>query len=195
VAATNKKQPLSQRRSQTRDRIVQAATSVVALRGFDAATVDEIAQESGFSIGALYSNFKGKDALFLAVFDGHLEWFEKTFGEASEVTDPAGAITDWFSSLTKSKDQFLIFTEFWSYAVRSPKLRREFARRMGQMRTMISSVLAARAEQSGQPSPLPPDTMALLFLALMRGLMLEKLADPKSVPDEEIGRLLAAAIP
>ena len=36
-----------------------------------------IATKAGFSIGALYSNFAGKDDLFLAVYDAHAAWFEE----------------------------------------------------------------------------------------------------------------------
>lgn len=40
--------------------------------GFPGASLDEIAEEAGYTKGAVYSNFDGKDDLFLAAFEEHL---------------------------------------------------------------------------------------------------------------------------
>jgi AcrR family transcriptional regulator len=167
---------------------------VVAEKGFDGATVDDIAEAAGFSVGALYSNFSGKDELFLVVFDGHMEWFEQRLDEAREVDDPAKAIADWFGAVSENRHQFLVFVDFWAYAVRRPVLRREFAKRMKQMRSAVARLLDARTADSGAPLPLDPDMLALLILAVWRGLTLEKLASSRAVPDAEIGRLLGSVI-
>jgi AcrR family transcriptional regulator len=42
-------------------------------RGFHGASLDEIAEEAGYTTGAVYSNFKGKDDLFLAVMDAEVQ--------------------------------------------------------------------------------------------------------------------------
>jgi AcrR family transcriptional regulator len=190
-----RKPVISDRRSHTRQRLIEAATKIVAEKGFDSATVDDIAEAAGFSIGGLYSNFSGKDELFLAVFDGHLEWFEQLLEDARAVDDPAGAIADWFRAPGEGRHQFLVFVEFWAYAVRRPKLRREFAKRMAQMRVAMARLLEARTAESSAQLPIPAETFALLVLAVFRGLTLEKLASPRAVPDEEIGRLLASVFP
>jgi AcrR family transcriptional regulator len=190
-----RKPAISERRSQTRQRLIEAATKVVAEKGFDSATVDDIAEAAGFSIGGLYSNFSGKDELFLAVFDGHLEWFEQRLEDAQWVDDPARAIADWFQSLGEGRHQFLVFVDFWAYAVRRPKLRREFAKRMAQMRVAVARLIEARAAESSAQLPLPAETLALMLLALMRGLTLERLASASAVPEDEVGQLLASMVP
>src|SRR5918999_5668404 len=101
------KRALTERRAATHSRLVDAATKVVARRGFHAATVDEIANEAGFSVGALYSDFDGKDDLFLAVFDGHLRWYEERLG-AAEGADASRAYRDWMDALAKEPEQLLI---------------------------------------------------------------------------------------
>src|SRR5262245_11968101 len=57
----------------TRGRPLAAAAKAFARRGYHGATVDEIASEAGFTIGALYSNFAGKEELFLALADRQVE--------------------------------------------------------------------------------------------------------------------------
>ena len=53
----------------TQQRILDAATDVFAARGFTAATMADIVDQSGASIGSIYHHFGGKKELFLAIFD------------------------------------------------------------------------------------------------------------------------------
>ena len=182
------------RRAATHERLVAAATRVVARHGFHAATVDQIADEAGFSVGALYSNFDGKDDLFFAVFDGHLRWYEERLEAASETEDTGHVFRDWMDALMQEPEQLLIFIEFWAYAVRKPKLRRTFAARMAEIREAVAGALAERAQKSGNELALPPETLALVLLAIGRGLGLEKLADEDAV-DDAVADLVASLIP
>ncbi len=185
---------LSKRRAQTRERLVQAATQVVAEHGFHAATVDRIAERAGFSIGALYSNFASKDELLFAVFDGHLVWFQQRLQAATDDENPESVLARWMGSLAQEPDQFLVFIEFWAYAVRKAKVRKQFEKRMTQMRSAVAAAVTRRTEVTGTSPALPPDLIALLALAIGRGLALEKLVDAEAVPDEVIGDLLASML-
>ncbi len=53
----------------TQQRILDAATDVFAAHGFTAATMADIVEQSGASIGSIYHHFGGKKELFLAIFD------------------------------------------------------------------------------------------------------------------------------
>src|SRR5215208_5587723 len=53
----------------TQQRILDAATEVFAGRGFTAATMADIVDHSGASIGSIYHHFGGKKELFLAIFE------------------------------------------------------------------------------------------------------------------------------
>src|SRR5436853_4591753 len=61
----------AERKERTKAELVEAARAVFLRRGFHAASLDEIAEEAGYTKGAVYSNFDGKDDLFLAVFEDH----------------------------------------------------------------------------------------------------------------------------
>lgn len=192
--AVTSKRALTERRAPTHARLVEAATKVVARRGFHAATVDEIAEEAGFSIGALYSNFDGKDDVFLAVFDGHLRWFEERLEESASAEDATRVFKDWMDSLTRDPEQLLIFIEFWAYAVRRPKLRRSFAARMAEMRADMAAALEQRAARTGGELQLPAATLAVVLLAMARGLGIEKLADDDAF-DDSVAQLVASLVP
>src|ERR1035437_9372282 len=62
-----------QSRANTRKRLLTAARSAFARNGFHGASVEEIASEAGFSTGALYSNFDGKEDLFLVLMETEIE--------------------------------------------------------------------------------------------------------------------------
>ncbi len=53
----------------TQQRILDAATEAFAVRGFNAATMADIVDGSGASVGSIYHHFGGKRELFLAIFD------------------------------------------------------------------------------------------------------------------------------
>ncbi len=60
---------LSARRTQTRERLIEAAIGVFAEKGVLGASVEEISEAAGFTRGAFYSNFDSKDALCLALLE------------------------------------------------------------------------------------------------------------------------------
>jgi AcrR family transcriptional regulator len=57
------------RRQQTRELLLEAAAKVLSERGYHGASLDEVASVAGFTKGAVYSNFKNKEDLFLALLD------------------------------------------------------------------------------------------------------------------------------
>ena len=66
--------PASQERSRaTRARLLEAAESVFAEKGYDGAKISDIADEAGCSVGAIYFRFKDKSALFSAIAESFIE--------------------------------------------------------------------------------------------------------------------------
>jgi AcrR family transcriptional regulator len=57
------------KRSRTRSKLIEAASAVIAEKGFDRASLEEIALKASMTRGAVYGNFKNKEELFLAVID------------------------------------------------------------------------------------------------------------------------------
>src|SRR6478736_9372799 len=56
-----------------REELLTAAVHVFARRGYDQAGVDEIAAEAGYSKGALYWHFSGKQELLLALLEERID--------------------------------------------------------------------------------------------------------------------------
>lgn len=64
-----------EQRAETRQRLLDAAAEVVAARGLEGASIDEISERAGYSRGAFYSNFDGKPALLAALSEQRLQRF------------------------------------------------------------------------------------------------------------------------
>src|SRR6201996_1017019 len=62
---TRKRLSREDSREQTRQRLMDAAQKLIARKGLDAASVENIAAAAGYSRGAIYSNCKSKDDLFI----------------------------------------------------------------------------------------------------------------------------------
>jgi AcrR family transcriptional regulator len=60
---------ITERRSRTRQRLLEAALAVFSEVGFAEASIDEICGRAGFSRGAFYSNFDTREDLFFALHD------------------------------------------------------------------------------------------------------------------------------
>ena len=73
AASTARRMTREESRAATRERLLAAARSVFARSGFHGASVEEIASEAGFSTGALYSNFDGKEDLFLVLMEREID--------------------------------------------------------------------------------------------------------------------------
>ena len=64
----------SQRRDDTRERLIDAARAVFASHGYTAATVAQISDGAGFTSGAFYSNFPSKNALAREIASHDIEF-------------------------------------------------------------------------------------------------------------------------
>jgi AcrR family transcriptional regulator len=180
-----------------RHALLDAAAEVFARRGFRDASVDEIAERAGYSKGAVYWHFSGKDDLFFALLD---ERIDRPIREAIAQLESAPAEQDmsveasqFFGDLLRrQRDLLLLEQEYWSQAVRDPKLRARYAKRQAELRTALGRAMAVRLEHLGAP-PFegPPENMATAVLSLTSGLLQAKLIDPAAVPDELIGNTFA----
>jgi AcrR family transcriptional regulator len=68
-AHSPRKIPRQERSRRTVERILDAATRVLAERGYDGASTNRIAAAAGLSNGSLYQYFPNKDAIVVAVLD------------------------------------------------------------------------------------------------------------------------------
>ena len=86
--------PRKERERQARRlEIVRAARSVFAEKGFDKATLEEIAERAEFGKGTVYNYFDSKESLFAAAMD---DLFDDVQGIAEAVSQPKRPVRESF---------------------------------------------------------------------------------------------------
>ncbi len=80
----------ARRRRRTRAKLLSGARAVMARKGADATTIQEITEEADVGFGSFYTHFESKDAIVEAIMAETVETFGNALDRISEaVTDPA----------------------------------------------------------------------------------------------------------
>ena len=188
----------AERRAQTTQRLLDAAAGVFAERGFHAATVDDIADAAGYTKGAVYANFAGKDALFLALLDRHLDdqiaQIDRMRAAPSDA-DLRAELRDASAEQLATGGSFGLLTlEFWLYAARDATARDALAARYRRIRDRLAAVIAERDVASGATDSASAHELAAQVLALDAGLFLQHLIDPDAITPQLRANALGALI-
>ena len=176
-------------RQHTRRRLLDAAARVFAKRGYRGASVEEISSEAGYTIGALYSNFSGKEEVLLALLEQQVARIaERIVTAARAANDPAdklrAAAREWMAFLDDEPELYALMIEFWTIWVRDDEQRPHHGRRFAAAREYIGGLIQQKADEMGVTMRLPPDQIGAVVMALADGLALQYLADPDAVPKE-----------
>jgi len=162
--------------------LLDAARRVFLERGYYAATLDQIADEAGFSKGAVYSRFASKADMFLALLEDRIS------ERAGQNTQLAGELagTGNFSALLELAEQAerdapgwrLLVTEFRVHAARDPELNRRYAALHARAVDGVARTFTAVSKDGATEFPLPPRQLAELWLTIETGRALEQIANP-----------------
>ena len=184
-----------EQQAHTRSCLMSSAAKVFARRGLQQASIDEVAEDAGFTKGAFYANFKSKEELFLAMLDerfaGRLEEIERAAGGEEEPEEQARrAGLDFSQYLAADPEWQRLFFEFAAYAARNEEFREELVTRYGALRDRIASMYERRATELGVKPPVPYEQVAVMTFAMANGIALERLLEPDAVPDDLFGTML-----
>ena len=139
---------LSRKQSQARTRrlLIDAGAKAFRRHGFYRASAEAIAADAGFTRGALYANFDGKEGLFLAVLD---EEIVRRRDMLNSPLDPAALAERYEQLLDGDPDWTLALLEFTIHAAREPQLKHALVQRNRELRAAIVSLLDPRAAGAG----------------------------------------------
>ena len=165
--------------------LLVAARRVFLARGYYAATLEQIADEAGFSKGVVYSRFASKADMFLALLEDRIG--ERAAQNARAATELAGsgdfdALLDLAQQAERAAPGWrLLVTEFRIHAARDPELNRRYAALHARAVEGIARALVSISEGPGETLPSPPRQLAELVLAIEAGLALEQSANPDAL--------------
>ncbi|HXQ44884.1 MAG TPA: TetR/AcrR family transcriptional regulator [Acidimicrobiales bacterium] len=167
------------RRQQTREYLLQAAAQVFAERGFHGASLDQVAAAAGFTKGAVYSNFKNKEDLFLALLEANqtreMDALHATL-EASDVP-PESRLPDFVSLIRDQTadlgdDWDILYQEFALYAMRNPAARKKLAEFDAASIHKVARLIDDERTRHGMTAALDTEQAASIIVALFHGINL-----------------------
>lgn len=170
-----------ERAARNRARVLEAAGALFRQRGFHGASVDEIAEEAGFSKGVVYSQFGSKDDLFLALLEAHAgERIGRTL-ERARSAPPGEALRHvWEENLAewrRDPQWALLHLEFRAHAARDPELNRRYAAFHLKALEGVAKVFERVASGRSRDARFEPADFARLIVRLDTGAVLERLVE------------------
>jgi AcrR family transcriptional regulator len=173
------------RAAANRAALLEAARRVFLAAGYHGASVDAVAGEAGFTIGAVYSQFGGKAELFLALLEQRIE---ERIGQIRSVVDGSGVAAEltavarqWAGVLRTDLDWTLLVIEFRVHAARDPVLAARFAELHARL---LRAVVQSLTESLGLPATPEVEDLARLLLATGPGGALARAAEGEAFRDE-----------
>ena len=175
-----------ERREQTREQLIDAAERRFKRDGFHATSVDAVAEDAGYTKGAVYSNFASKEALFFAVYERHVN---RRGAELDAFAEQAPSARDEIRTAVTSADGreddgwIAVFFEFWAHVLRHPEHRERFAELHRRGLEPVVRSIETLAED--RPLALPAPVLATAQIALGNGLQLERITRPRDFAAED----------
>jgi AcrR family transcriptional regulator len=170
----------AERAAATRRDLLEVAERRFFADGYHGTRLDDIAEEAGYTKGAVYSAYHSKAGLFLALYDRVVD---QRIREIRELLSAHQTEDDRLDALALQpvddrNGRFLVLAiEFLTHAARDGELLDAIATRHDNLR-------ASLAELAPSCGPLSPQAWAATTLALSNGLALERLINPRGVPDD-----------
>jgi AcrR family transcriptional regulator len=184
-------------KARTRADLIAAARSVFLRRGFHAATLDDIAEEAGYTKGAVYSNFAGKDDLFLALLAEHhaqrAEIYAALFLAEDDTEQTYRSIARFmFEAYEREPAWWPLVSDFATHASRQPELNERLRATREGFLDALAGTIETVCEQHGMTFVLPAREVARGTGALMRGMAVEWTIDPSPADAHAFEEMLAA---
>src|SRR5690349_15432222 len=181
-------QPLTpdKRRQLTRAHLLDAAAQVFAQEGFHGASIDAIAAAAGFTKGAVYSNFKNKEDLFIALLEQRVE------RQVDAVRDAMGGADyseqelheQWVplttSMLWGDREWTLLSLEFVLYAARNPEAARKLAALDRTSRELLVPIVEHQIGALGISIDIAAEDLVEIFFCLFNGISMRHVTDPET---------------
>jgi AcrR family transcriptional regulator len=181
-----------------RESVLAAARRVFLARGYTAATLEEIAEEAGFSKGVMYSQFESKADLFLSLLERRIEeraqQNERIAAKLSGAEGVRQLIETFSTDAAAEVGWALVLIEFRALVARDPQLSRRYAAAHSRAIDGVASVLNQLITQAGLEPAYPARVMAEFALGLGPAIVLERAANAGALPTALVAEMVAGGL-
>jgi AcrR family transcriptional regulator len=180
---------------QTRQALLQAATTEFAREGYARANINRISQAAGFAKGTVYNYFSSKRALMLALIDEIARMhFDSLMEQVAQEDDPAHRLERFFEAgfawVTEHLDRGRVMITTLNGP--DPEFKRTMYEAYQPMFQLVGRDIVALGVERGVFRQLDPAATAQLLMTIYLGVcsQLNEQGKPWFSPDQVTGLLL-----
>jgi AcrR family transcriptional regulator len=178
-----RRRPKGDKRARTRAKLLEAARELTGQKGYEHTTMEDIAHRAGMTTGAIYSNFRNRDELFIALSEAYWPPIKPSVTPGSDFPEILRALAE--ATIAAVPDRRAVAVGFLTG--RAYALSNEEVRRRAREKTAKSYDAGAawlRSMVGDGELPLSPEIMVRIIHALTEGLLLQRFLTPELVGDE-----------
>jgi AcrR family transcriptional regulator len=180
---------------QVRDRIIHAAVTVFSEKGYHRATISDVVKRSGLSVGAIYTHFKNKEALFLHSCDlmsgQGLDQMAARLAPLTASRDRLRAAVAYYVETIDEFDEApgqVGLVRAWAEAGEEPGVREMLVRRRERLVGAAQLLIREGIARGELPPWLDVEPLARGFMSLLDGLLLQRIEAGDLYRPEELLR-------
>lgn len=174
VAKPRKRLTREESQAQTRATLIAVGRKHFLRYGLGGAVAEKIAEDAGYSRGALYANFDGKEDLFLAVIREEQacrsNMFRSILRDEPSSRKRLRKMRDTIADLLTNRDWIVLQAEFEAGALRSERIRQSFVEIHRQQIHDGGELVRDLLKSSEITSSLKPDDFIMVMNNLAHGL-------------------------
>ncbi|MFY1675161.1 TetR/AcrR family transcriptional regulator [Plantactinospora sp. WMMB334] len=176
-----------------RQQILDAARRCFRRNGFHATSMQDVINEAGLSVGAVYRYFGSKHELVTSIAESVVDGADELFATLATAEPPLPLIDaldralEFIESQTGPDGVFPLAVQVWAESLRDPALAEFVARVYSRFRSRFV-VLARRAQQAGElPADADAEAAGAVLFGVIPGFALQRVLtggpDPKTYLD------------
>jgi AcrR family transcriptional regulator len=183
------------RTKETRARLLDAAQEVFLRDGYESAQLDEIAATAGRSKGAVYTHFKSKEDLFLALYEhrtrSYIDRLAKGLQSCTNRKESLEAFREFYVGLVQDRMWPTLTLEFKLYALRHPESNERLRKGLELPKpTNDDGFYKKLFGQLTQDKKRDNDLSLIALGPIISGLILESHFEPDHLTEKALRRIL-----
>lgn len=180
-----------QSRLETREHLIASAHAAISRDGIGGLSLRRLCEEAGYSQGAFYSNFAGRDELLLALMERHVLAEVETLRrlvqamQGEDLDDMLARIAKRLADLAKQTEWSLLAIELQLHAQRDARFAEAYNAAKISYHAEFAALVDEILKRHNLVSTMPPLQIAIGLYALWSGLAVQGTV-PGAGPRDEI---------
>ncbi len=166
----------------TRKIILATAAACFAEKGYSACSMQEIAERSGISKGAIYGHFKSKEELFRTIITLQHDYGAEKAREVAQAASCTQAIIRFMAECIKDSAfpiDHRLWAEVLAVAARDEEMKKSFLESERKARQVFKLLIEKGIESGEFDAAIDVEGMSILLFALGDGLIARIADDPE----------------